>query len=145
MSQDGVLAEVVTDLRALAHYSPDLAEKPIQTLMFSREQYAPDGEDLPTIGERIRSLSSVPEVLAFVHYEGPELLVGSRYSYSPTPASNVDSAGEVPAAEAAKWVRNTDSGMEDNFISSESRPSKEPSPENALYGSETPTRSTGPS
>ncbi|OFN71450.1 non-ribosomal peptide synthetase subunit [Rothia sp. HMSC078H08] len=77
VEQDGVLAEVVTDLRALAHYSPDLAEKPIQTLMFSREQYAPDGEDLPTIGERIRSLSSVPEVLAFVHYEGPELLVGS--------------------------------------------------------------------
>lgn len=77
VEQDGVLAEVVADLRALAHYSPDLAEKPIQTLMFSREQYAPDGEDLPTIGERIRSLSSVPEVLAFVHYEGPELLVGS--------------------------------------------------------------------
>ena len=44
--------------------------------MFSREQYAPDGEDLPTIGERIRSLSSVPEVLAFVHYEGPVLLMG---------------------------------------------------------------------
>lgn len=77
VEQDGVLAEVVTDLRALAHDSPDLAEQPIQTLMFSREQYAPDGEDLPTIGERIRSLSSVPEVLAFVHYEGPELLVGS--------------------------------------------------------------------
>ena len=77
VEQDGVLAEVVTDLRALAHDSPHLAEQPIQTLMFSREQYAPDGEDLPTIGERIRSLSSVPEVLAFVHYEGPELLVGS--------------------------------------------------------------------
>ena len=77
VEQDGVLAEVVTDLRALAHDSPDLAEQPIQTLMFSREQYAPDGEDLPTIGERIRSLSSVPEVLAFVHYEGPMLLVGS--------------------------------------------------------------------
>ena len=77
VEQDGVLAEVVTDLRALAHDSPDLTEQPIQTLMFSREQYAPDGEDLPTIGERIRSLSSVPEVLAFVHYEGPELLVGS--------------------------------------------------------------------
>ena len=77
VEQDGVLAEVVTDLRALAHDSPDLAEQSIQTLMFSREQYAPDGEDLPTIGERIRSLSSVPEVLAFVHYEGPELLVGS--------------------------------------------------------------------
>lgn len=77
VEQDGVLAEVVTDLRALAHDSPDLAEQPIQTLMFSREQYAPDGEDLPTIGERIRSLSSVPEVLAFVHYEGPELLTGS--------------------------------------------------------------------
>lgn len=77
VEQDGVLAEIVTDLRALAHHSPDLAEQPIQTLMFSREQYAPDGEDLPTIGERIRSLSSVPEVLAFVHYEGPELLVGS--------------------------------------------------------------------
>ena len=74
VEQDGVLAEVVTDLRALAHDSPDLAEQPIQTLMFSREQYAPDGEDLPTIGERIRSLSSVPEVLAFVHYEGPVLL-----------------------------------------------------------------------
>ena len=69
VEQDGVLAEVVTDLRALAHDSPDLTEQPIQTLMFSREQYAPDGEDLPTIGERIRSLSSVPEVLAFVHYE----------------------------------------------------------------------------
>ena len=77
VEQDGVLAEVVADLRALAHDSPDLAEQPIQTLMFSREQYAPDGEDLPTIGERIRSLSSVPEVLAFVHYEGPVLLVGS--------------------------------------------------------------------
>ena len=81
VEQDGVLAEVVTDLRALAHYSPDLAEKPIQTLMFSREQYAPDGEDLPTIGERIRSLSSVPEVLAFVHYEGPVLLVGVSDPY----------------------------------------------------------------
>lgn len=77
VEQDGVLAEVVTDLRALAHDSPDLTEQPIQTLMFSREQYAPDGEDLPTIGERIRSLSSVPEVLAFVHYEGPVLLTGS--------------------------------------------------------------------
>lgn len=76
IEQEGVLAEIVTDLRALAHYSPHLAELPIQTLMFSREQYAPDGEDLPTIGERIRSLSSVPEVLAFVHYEGPVLLVG---------------------------------------------------------------------
>lgn len=81
VEQDGVLAEVVTDLRALAHYSPDLAEQPIQTLMFSREQYAPDGEDLPTIGERIRSLSSVPEVLAFVHYEGPVLLVGVSDPY----------------------------------------------------------------
>ena len=81
VEQDGVLAEVVTDLRALAHYSPDLAEKPIQTLMFSREQYAPDGEDLPTIGERIRSLSSVPEVLAFVRYEGPVLLVGVSDPY----------------------------------------------------------------
>ena len=81
VEQDGVLAEVVTDLRALAHYSPDLAEKPIQTLMFSREQYAPDGEDLPTVGERIRSLSSVPEVLAFVHYEGPVLLVGVSDPY----------------------------------------------------------------
>ena len=77
VEQEGVLAEVVTDLRALAHYSPHLAELPIETLMYTREQYAPDGEDLPTIGERIRSLSSVPEVLAFVHYEGPELLVGS--------------------------------------------------------------------
>ena len=77
VERDGVLTEIVTDLRALAHDSPDLAEQPIQTSMFSREQYAPDGEDLPTIGERIRSLSSVPEVLAFVHYEGPELLVGS--------------------------------------------------------------------
>ena len=76
VEQDGVLAEVVTDLRALAHDSPDLAEQPIQTLMFRREQYAPDGEDLPTIGERIRCLSSVPEVLAFVHYEGPVLLAG---------------------------------------------------------------------
>lgn len=81
VEQDGVLAEVVTDLRALAHYSPDLAEQPIQTLMFSREQYAPDGEDLPTIGERIRCLSSVPEVLAFVHYEGPVLLVGVSDPY----------------------------------------------------------------
>lgn len=81
VEQDGVLAEVVTDLRALAHDSPDLAEQPIQTLMFSREQYAPDGEDLPTIGERIRSLSSVPEVLAFVHYEGPVLLAGVSDPY----------------------------------------------------------------
>lgn len=81
VEQDGVLAEVVTDLRALAHDSPDLAEQPIQTLMFSREQYAPVGEDLPTIGERIRSLSSVPEVLAFVHYEGPALLVGVSDPY----------------------------------------------------------------
>lgn len=81
VEQDGILAEVVTDLRALAHDLPDLAERPIQTLMFSREQYAPDGEDLPTIGERIRSLSSVPEVLAFVHYEGPVLLVGVSDPY----------------------------------------------------------------
>ena len=81
VEQDGVLAEVVTDLRALAHDSPDLAEQPIQTLMFSREQYAPDGEDLPTIGEHIRSLSSVPEVLAFVHYEGPVLLMGVSDPY----------------------------------------------------------------
>ena len=81
IEQEGVLAEIVTDLRALAHHSPHLAEQPIQTLMFSREQYAPDGEDLPTIGERIRSLSSVPEVLAFVHYEGPVLLVGVSDPY----------------------------------------------------------------
>ena len=81
VEQDGVLAEIVTDLRALAHDSPDLAEQPIQTLMFSREQYAPDGEDLPAIGERIRSLSSVPEVLAFVHYEGPVLLTGVSDPY----------------------------------------------------------------
>ena len=81
VEQDGVLAEVVTDLRALAHDSPDLAEQPIQTLMFSREQYAPDGEDLPTIGECIRCLSSVPEVLAFVHYEGPVLLAGVSDPY----------------------------------------------------------------
>ena len=81
VEQDGVLAEIVTDLRALAHHSPHLAELPIQTLMFSREQYAPDGEDLPTIGERIRSLSSVPEVLAFVHYEGPVLLAGVSDPY----------------------------------------------------------------
>ena len=81
VEQDGVLTEIVTDLRALAHDSPDLAEQPIQTLMFSREQYAPDGEDLPTIGERIRSLSSVPEVLAFVHYEGPVLLAGVSDPY----------------------------------------------------------------
>ena len=81
VEQDGVLVEVVADLRALAHDSPDLAEQPIQTLMFSREQYAPDGEDLPTIGERIRCLSSVPEVLAFVHYEGPVLLVGVSDPY----------------------------------------------------------------
>ncbi|WP_314669182.1 non-ribosomal peptide synthetase subunit [Rothia mucilaginosa] len=77
VEQEGVLAEIVTDLRALAHYSPYLAELPIETLMYTREQYAPDGEDLPTIGERIRSLSSVPEVLAFVHYEGTKLLLGS--------------------------------------------------------------------
>ena len=81
VEQDGVLTEIVTDLRALAHDSPDLAERPIQTLMFSREQYAPDGEDLPTIGERIRCLSSVPEVLAFVHYEGPVLLAGVSDPY----------------------------------------------------------------
>ena len=81
VEQDGVLAEVVTDLRALAHDSPDLAEQPIQTVTFSREQYAPDGEDLPTIGERIRCLSSVPEVLAFVHYEGPVLLTGVSDPY----------------------------------------------------------------
>ena len=81
IERDGVLTEIVTDLRTLAHESPDLAEQPIQTLMFSREQYAPDGEDLPTIGERIRSLSSVPEVLAFVHYEGPVLLVGVSDPY----------------------------------------------------------------
>ena len=81
VEQDGVLTEVVTDLRTLARESPDLAERPIQTLMFSREQYAPDGEDLPTIGERIRCLSSVPEVLAFVHYEGPVLLVGVSDPY----------------------------------------------------------------
>ena len=81
VEQDGVLAEVVTDLRALAHHSPHLAEQPIQTLMFSREQYAPEGEDLPTIGERIRALSSVPEVLTFVHYEGPVLLVGVSDPY----------------------------------------------------------------
>ena len=81
VEQDGVLAEIVTDLRALAHNSPHLAELPIQTLMFSREQYAPDGEDLPTIGERIRALSSVPEVLAFVHYEGTALLTGVADPY----------------------------------------------------------------
>lgn len=81
VEQDGVLTEIVTDLRALAHDSPDLAEQPIQTSMFSREQYAPDGEDLPTIGERIRCLSSVPEVLAFVHYEGPVLLTGVSDPY----------------------------------------------------------------
>lgn len=81
VEQDGVLVEVVADLRALAHDSSDLAEQPIQTLMFSREQYAPDGEDLPTIGERIRCLSSVPEVLAFVHYEGPVLLAGVSDPY----------------------------------------------------------------
>ena len=81
VERDGVLTEIVTDLRALAHDSPDLAEQPIQTVTFSREQYAPDGEDLPTIGERIRCLSSVPEVLAFVHYEGPVLLVGVSDPY----------------------------------------------------------------
>ena len=81
VEQDGVLTEVVTDLRTLARESPDLAEQPIQTLTFSREQYAPDGEDLPTIGERIRCLSSVPEVLAFVHYEGPVLLAGVSDPY----------------------------------------------------------------
>lgn len=81
VEQDGVLVEVVADLRALAHDSPDLAEQPIQTSTFSREQYAPDGEDLPTIGERIRCLSSVPEVLAFVHYEGPVLLTGVSDPY----------------------------------------------------------------
>ena len=81
VEQEGVLAEVVTDLRALAHYSPHLAKQPIHTLMFRREQYAPDREDLPTIGERIRSLSSVPEVLAFVHYEGTVLLLGVSDPY----------------------------------------------------------------
>lgn len=81
VEQDGVLTEVVTDLRTLARESPDLAEQPIQTLTFSREQYAPDGEDLPTMGERIRCLSSVPEVLAFVHYEGPVLLTGVSDPY----------------------------------------------------------------
>ncbi len=81
VEQDGVLTEIVTDLRALAHDSPDLADQPIQTVTFSREQYAPDGEDLPTIGERIRCLSSVPEVLAFVHYEGPVLLTGVSDPY----------------------------------------------------------------
>ena len=81
VERDGVLTEVVTDLRTLARESPDLAEQPIQTLTFSREQYAPDGEDLPTIGERIRSLSSVPKVLAFVHYEGPVLLTGVSDPY----------------------------------------------------------------
>lgn len=81
VEQDGVLAEVVTDLRTLARESPHLAERPIQTLMYTREQYAPDGEDLPTIGERIRSLSSVPEVLAFVRYEGIKLLVGVSDPY----------------------------------------------------------------
>lgn len=81
VERDGVLTEVVTDLRTLARESPDLAEQPIQTVTFSREQYAPDGEDLPTIGERIRSLSSVPEVLAFVHYEGPVLLTGVSDPY----------------------------------------------------------------
>ena len=81
VERDGVLTEVVTDLRTLARESPDLAEQPIQTLTFSREQYVPDGEDLPTIGERIRCLSSVPEVLAFVHYEGPVLLTGVSDPY----------------------------------------------------------------
>lgn len=81
VERDGVLTEVVTDLRTLARESPDLSEQPIQTLTFSREQYAPDGEDLPTIGERIRCLSSVPEVLAFVHYEGPVLLTGVADPY----------------------------------------------------------------
>ena len=81
VERDGVLTEVVTDLRTLARESPDLAEQPIQTVTFSREQYAPDGEDLPTIGERIRCLSSVPEVLAFVHYEGPVLLTGVADPY----------------------------------------------------------------
>ena len=81
VERDGVLTEIVTDLRALAHDSPNLAEQPIQTVTFSREQYAPDGEDLPTIGERIRCLSSVPEVLAFVHYEGPVLLTGVSDPY----------------------------------------------------------------
>lgn len=81
VERDGVLTEVVTDLRTLARESPDLAEQPIQTLTFSREQYVPDGEDLPTIGERIRCLSSVPEVLAFVHYEGPVLLTGVADPY----------------------------------------------------------------
>ena len=81
VERDGVLTEIVTDLRTLARDSPDLAEQPIQTVTFSREQYAPDGEDLPTIGKRIRSLSSVPEVLAFVHYEGPVLLTGVSDPY----------------------------------------------------------------
>lgn len=81
VERDGVLTEIVTDLRTLARESPDLAEQPIQTVTFSREQYAPDGEDLPTIGERVRCLSSVPEVLAFVHYEGPVLLTGVSDPY----------------------------------------------------------------
>lgn len=100
IEQDGVLAEIVTDLRALAHHSPDLAEQPIQTLMFSREQYAPDGEDLPTIGERIRSLSSVPEVLAFVHYEGPVLLTGVADPYK---AFSGESSSEGLLSEEKKF------------------------------------------
>lgn len=100
IEQDGVLAEIVTDLRALAHHSPDLAEQPIQTLMFSREQYAPDGEDLPTIGERIRALSSVPEVLAFVHYEGPVLLTGVADPYK---AFSGDGSSEGLLSEEKKF------------------------------------------
>ena len=82
VEQDGVLAEVVTDLRALAHDLPDLAERPIQTLMFSREQYAPDGENLPTIGERIRSPleCSRGSGVRSLH-EGPVLLVGVSDPY----------------------------------------------------------------
>lgn len=100
VEQDGVLAEIVTDLRALAHNSPHLTEQPIQTLMFSREQYAPDGEDLPTIGERIRSLSSVPEVLAFVHYEGPVLLTGVADPYK---AFSGESSSEGLLSEEKKF------------------------------------------
>lgn len=93
IEREGVLAEIVTDLRTLARSSPQLADLPIQMLMFLREQYVTEDGSLPTIGERIRSLSSIPEVLAFVRYEGTELLLHSldqsEVSSEDTPAGGL--------------------------------------------------------
>lgn len=93
IEREGVLAEIVTDLLTLARSSPQLADLPIQMLMFLREQYVPEDGSLPTIGERIRSLSSIPEVLAFVRYEGTELLLHSldqsEVSSEDTPAGGL--------------------------------------------------------